>query len=354
MILSETGQDAAYYKWGDPTADKRIEHSWNEVAEHFNITRETIRSAARKYRAGHPAEFTEQDTPHLLEIEGVTADDYLPDEEDVYQRACVEYEKVRALYERKAHQHIDFDSGPIAIVEVADLHAGDIGVDYERAFAEAEIIRETPGMYVITVGDMVNNFIIGTLSQARSGTRLSIPDEWALLRRYLKIIAPKWLLSVGGNHDQWTTMLTGVDYFADIVGQIKSRVIYDSDDVVFTLNVGDWSIPCRARHKWRGNSIYNVTHAIERAAKFDHDFLIGFGAHTHTGGYTRDINISGEDGKALQAGTYKRIDGYMKRMGFAKPNPSTAVAIVIEPEYRSLTGYNNLDACANHMNYVYE
>ena len=352
--MSDTGQEAAYYKWGNPAADQRIEHSWNEVAEHFDSKRETIRSTARKYRALHAGEFTEQDAPHLLSIDGVTAEEHLPDEEDVYRRACAEYEQTRKLYDRKAHQTIDFDSGPVAIVEVADLHAGDIGVDYERAFAEAELIRDTPGMYVITVGDMVNNFIIGTLTQARSGTRLSIPDEWALLRRYLKIIAPKWLLAVGGNHDQWTTMLTGNDYFADLVGQIKSRVIYDSDDVLFTVNVGDWAIPCRARHKWRGNSIYNVTHAIERAAKFDGDFIIGFGAHTHTGGYTRDMNVGGSDGIAVQAGTYKRIDGYARRIGFARPNPSTAVSVVIDAEYHSLTGFNNLRACANYMNYVYE
>ena len=352
--MSDTGQDAAYYKWGNPQAADKQQHSWNEVAENFDIARETIRSAARTYRAKHPAEFVDLDTPRLLDIEGVTAEEHLPDEEDVYRRACDEYEKTRKLYERKRNQHIDFDSGPVAIVEVADLHSGDVGVDYERAFAEAELIRDTPGMYVITVGDMVNNFIIGTLAQARSGTRLSIPDEWALLRRYLKIIAPKWLLAVGGNHDQWTTMLTGVDYFAEIVGQIKSRVIYDSDDVLFTLNVGDWSIPCRARHKWRGNSIYNVTHAIERAAKFDDDFLIGFGAHTHVGGYVRDMNVGGMDGKAVQAGTYKRIDGFARRMGFAKPNLSTAVAVVISPEFHSLSGFNNLYECANYMSCVYE
>ena len=352
--MSELGQDAAYYKWGDPTAADKQEHSWNEVATHFDIARETIRSAARTYRANHPQEFAEQDAPHLLGIEGVTAEEHLPDEEDVYRRACAEYEQTRKLYERKRNQHIDFDRGPVAIVEVADLHSGDMGVDYERAFYEAELIAETPGMYVITVGDMVNNFIIGTLTQARSGTRLSIPDEWALLRRYLKIVAPKWLLSVGGNHDQWTTMLTGVDYFAEIVGQIKSRVIYDSDDVVFTVNVGDWAIPCRARHKWRGNSIYNVTHAIERAAKFDGDFLIGFGAHTHTGGYTRGMDVGGANGMAVQAGTYKRIDGFARRMGFAYPNNSTAVAVVIDAEYHSLTGFDNLEACANYMQLVYE
>ena len=149
-------------------------------------------------------------------------------------------------------------------------------------------------------------------------------------------------------------MLTGIDYFAETVGQIKNRVIYDSDDAIFSFNVGDWAIPCRARHKWRGTSIYNVTHGIERAAKFDQDFILGFGAHTHTGGYTRNMTVGEADGMAVQAGTYKRIDSYSRRMGFSRPNNSTAVAVVIDAEYHSLTGFNNLRACANYMNYVYE
>ena len=352
--MSDAGRDAAYFKWGDPEADTKQTHSWAEVARTFEQNRETIRSAARKYKLAHPGEFAVTEAPQLIEIEGVSADERLPDEDAVYLRAVQDYELVKRIDERKRNQRIVFDRGPIAFVWAADLHFGDSGVDYERAFAEAELIRDTPGMFLGLGGDFVNNFIIGKLQAVRMGARMSIPDEWALVRRYLRIVAPKLLLSVSGNHDNWTALLTGVDYFADVQDRLTSKVIYDADDVLFTVKVGDWSIPCRARHKWRGKSIYNVTHAIERAAKWDQDFLIGFGAHTHTGGYTRDMGVGGADGIAVQAGSYKRLDGFARRLGFAKPNHSTAVAVVINDEHRSLTGFNDLATCADFMQYVYE
>ena len=352
--MSDKGKDAAYYKWGDPTSDNRITHSWNDVAEYFGTKRETIRSAARAYRREHTAEFSATGAPLLLKVEGVQADGIEPDEDDVFKRACNEYEKVRAVNDRKLKQHIDFDGGPIALVWAADHHFGDAGVDYERAFAEARIVQDTPGMYMGIGGDMANSFIIGTLRSARDEARISIPDEWALVKRYLRLAADKLLFIVPGNHIEWVRMLTGIDYFADVVGHLTDNVIYDNDEILFELNVGNWSVPCRARHKWRGLSQWNDTHEIEKAAKFDQDFIIGFGAHTHKSGLCRDMNVGGRDGMALLAGSYKRYDPYARRMGFYKPNCSTAVAVVIDEEHRSLTGFNNLETCASYMNYVYE
>ena len=352
--MSDTGREAAYYKWGDPSAESRVEHSWAEVAEYFGITRETIRSSARAYRNRFPSEFAPMAAPKLVNIEGVQATEGEPDEEDVYKRACVEFARTEKLIDRKRNQHIDFDAGPVAIVWTADHHFGDDGVDYPRAFEEAELIRDTPGMWLGLGGDMANAFVIGSLRQARDEARLNIPDEWALIKRYLRIVADKLLFTVPGNHIEWMRMLTGIDYFADVVGQLTDKVIYDNDEILFELNVGDWSVPCRARHKWRGLSQWNDTHEIEKAAKFDQDFLIGFGAHTHKSGLCRDMNVGGRDGMALLAGSYKIIDPYARRMGFYKPNTSTAVAVVIDAEYHSLTGFNNLQACASYMNYVYE
>jgi len=352
--LSGLSRRAAYLKWGDPRETEPRKHTWDQVAEMLGKSRELIRGRARYYKSTHPTVFTPIDAPQLLEVEGVAPDEHLPDEDKVFARACNEYDLVKGIYERKRTQHIDFDRGPVAIVWAADHHFGDSGVDYKRAFKEAELIRDTPGMWLGLGGDMTNSFIIGTLRQARDDARLSIPDEWSLLRRYLRIVASKLLFSIPGNHTEWNKLLTGIDYFADVVDALSEQTIYDSDDIAFTLNVGGWSIPCRARHKWRGLSIYNDTHEIERAAKFDQDFLIGFGAHTHKSGLARDMNVGGRDGMALLAGSYKRIDTYARRGGFTKPNKSTAVAVVIDEDFRSLTGFNDLATCANYMQYVYE
>jgi len=58
--LSDLGKQAAYYKWGDPQAEEKQSHSWKQVAEHFDKPRESVRSAARKYRDKHSEEFGDE------------------------------------------------------------------------------------------------------------------------------------------------------------------------------------------------------------------------------------------------------------------------------------------------------
>jgi hypothetical protein len=351
---AEYGKREAYLKWGNPAQPESKTYSWTKLAEYLGQPLGKVRSAARYYRSKHLEEFEKLSLPELVALEGVDAEGHEPDEDEVYERAVQDYENTRLLYEKKRSQRIVFDSGPIALVWAADHHFGDPGVDVERAFTEAQLIADTPGMYLGLGGDMINNFILQTLRHARDNARMGIRDEWALLRKYLRITLPKHLFSIPGNHLGWSHLLTGIDYFAELLKELDDHSLYDMDEVVFTLQVGDWEIPCKARHKWRGNSIYNVTHAIERASLREGDFLLGFGAHNHTGGFTRTINVNGENGMAVQAGSYKRIDSYAIEKGFDKPNQSTAVAVIIHDHQRSFVGYDNLDVCANDLMAYYE
>jgi len=227
-------------------------------------------------------------------------------------------------------------------------------VDYPRLDDELHIIADTPGMFAFGVGDMLDQMIVGRLLDARKNERLNIQDEWVLLRRELAIIAPKLLLMVLGNHDNWLEALTGISYFERELADLQPTVLYDTDDARIVVTVGEWEVPVRVRHKWRGNSIYNPTHGIERAAKWDHDFLVGMGAHTHESGIARGFNIDGETGMALMAGTYKRDDTYARQMGFAQPNASTSVAVVIDERNHSLTGFDDLQTCADYLEALYE
>ena len=348
------GQHEAYLKWGDPTNPEARTYTWSQLGEIFGDVRAKIRSAARYYRQNHPDEFEPIDTPKLVEIEGVTPEDLVPDEASVLNRAKDDFQKVKDVYERKNNQLIKFDDGPIALVWAADHHFGDPGVDVERAFEEAKLIANTPGMWVGLGGDMTNNFIVTKLQFIRNEARMTITDEWVLMKMYIETLMEKILFSMPGNHGGWTKLLSGIDYFANIMDRLCKNALYDKHQVRFTLQVGDWKIPCKARHKWRGSSIYNVTHAIDRSALREGDFLIGFGAHTHTGGYYRTLNVSGENGIALQSGSYKRYDEYPEELGLDRPNKSTAVAVMIVPENRSFTGFDNLQTCADVIRSYYE
>lgn len=244
---------------------------------------------------------------------------------------------------RKQSQSITFDKSPVALVFIADVHVGSRGVDYDRLFAEAEIIAKTPDMWLILDGDLLDNFILPKLMHARGD--VTPEGEWALVKKYLGIVAPKLIASVNGNHEAWTRILTGIDYFKDVLEKKNPDAIYDPDDALIEVIVGKARFPVRVRHQWQGTSVYNVTHGIERAAKFDNDFLIGIGAHTHASGLARQMNVAGKTGMAVLCGSYKAFDPYARTRGFAKPNGSTAVTLILSDD-GSIVGVDRLETAA--------
>jgi len=264
------------------------------------------------------------------------------DESEVYERAVREYSRTHAREATRLQARIKVDHPYTFLAFVGDQHLGDAGTDVARCFSEAELIAATPNMYIVTVGDMLNQFVIGKLRQARDSARISIPDEWALVRQYLKVIAPRLVASVGGNHDYWAAQLIGIDYFQDVLASLAPKALYDSHDLGVTLEVGGHDFAGRIRHIWRGKSIYNITHGIERAAKWDQDFRWAVGGHTHESGLVRGFNLAGQTGVAAMVGSYKRVDPYAKMIGFPKANQSTAVVLYFDGVTGTVQGFDHL------------
>jgi len=349
---ADLGRVAARLVWACESNDwQRI--TWTEAEKALGLARLEFRGKARAYKARFPDEF-KRPAPQVTASDGVTPGSWMPDPDEVFGRACWEWERTKQLVDIRANQRLVFDHGPIALVETADWHLGGSGVDYPRLDKELRIIADTPGMFAIGAGDLLNQMIVGRLLDARKNDRLAIRDEWALLRRELVIIAPKLLAVVMGNHDNWLEALAGVSYFERELQELQPSVIYDADDALIQVQVGKWEVPVRIRHKWLGNSIYNPTHGIERASRQDHNFLIGMGAHTHACGVVRGFPTDGITGMAMMAGSYKRHDAYARKHGFALPNQSTSVAVVINDQRRSLTGFGDLQTCADYMDAIYE
>ncbi len=272
----------------------------------------------------------------------------LPDEGEVYEKAVAAWRKTEKLVQRQEQQRIAFRRGPVCIVYAADLHLGSSGVDYPHVFDEAEIVAETPGMYLFLLGDLLDNFIIPKLMHARHRATVTVEEEWTLVRKYLRVVADKLLVSVGGNHEKWTWMLGAIDYFSDVLRQVKPEAIYDQDEVLVAVDVGAAQFSHRLRHLWQGQSIYNCTHGIERAALFDGGFTVGVGAHTHRAGLVRPFNNKGKTAMAVLCGSYKRIDPYPRSKGMSKPNDSTAQSIIFFPN-GDMVSVENVERAADLM-----
>ena len=347
MDIENLGQKVAQLKW-------REGYTWTQIDKEFpDVSRDTFRRAARRYRDAHPDEFPEAGAP---EVSGVTAAEAQPNPEDAYKRMVEDWDLLRRFEERKRGQSLKFAQSIVCLVNSADWHLGGQGVDYPALRADLELIADTPGMYVVTLGDLVDNFILAKMASIRYGTTTPIPAEWAVVRMLLEIVSDKMLISVGGNHDKWTKALAGIDYFADVVRSVTDKALYDPDEVYARLTIGSWDgILLKARHKWRGNSELNISHGPEKAARFDKPFHIGMAAHTHVSGVVRQFRTIDPEtqrpdtGIILQAGSYKRYDDYAKALGLPEANTSTSVAVIIDSRTRSLIGFDNLRCAANWM-----
>lgn len=334
---------------------KEVEHlKWREIhatitAEGVEIKYETMRSRYRNLK-------TRTTAPTCDLVQGATPEDYEgPSFEDTLKRADDVYQATHALETKRSNQLLEFSHGPVAIAWVADQHFGDEGTDHVRAVEEAKIIASTPGMYVGFVDDGINNFIVGKLQRERHTASMSVQEEWILLKGYLEILAPKLKIVVGGNHESWPRSLTGIDPLRGVVKQlVDNQTLYAKNDCSAVVRVGNVEFPGRARHKWRGSSIYNATHGIERAVKFDRRIRWGVGAHDHASGLVRQFNVEGQTGIAGMCGSYKRYDSYADTLGFPQANDSVAIVLVFDEVTNSITGFNNLEMARYFMQNVYK
>ena len=277
------------------------------------------------------------------------------DEEAEWQRAVVEYRKQAERLRRSRAGRLAFDYGAVCLVFMADTHLGGTGVDVESIDRDIDLILATPGAYIVAVGDLLDNFIIGKLLALQMDTPFTVDAQWALVRRMLRRMAPRLVASVGGNHDNWTRLLSGVDYFRDVHEQIIGRhILYGRHELRVTVQVGDATFPIKVRHKWRGFSQYNPTHGPEKDAKFNggYPWRVGVAAHTHVGGYVREFNRGGQTALAVQCGTYKRIDEYAEANDFPEPNDAAAVAVVFD-EDGDVWGTSSLRAAMKYMRAVH-
>lgn len=271
-------------------------------------------------------------------------------EAEIVERARQAWLENKRIEQIRQDQYIVFKCTPACLVFFADQHCGGEGVNYPRMYDEAQLAADMPGTLIGLVGDAVDQFIIGRLRQvALHESRIKPWEEWYLIKHYLDIVAGKLALAVPGNHPNWFEVLTGVPYFRRVMSAFNPSTLYHSHEINAVVRVPGASWKMKVRHRWRGRSIYNHTHGIERGAKWDGGFDLGVGAHNHDGAYCRDINVGGKPGLAAMCGTYKEVDSYAQDLGFPRNNGLTGVAVIFNGKTGRMLGTTDLEWAAAYM-----
>jgi len=259
----------------------------------------------------------------LPEVVGFTNKDGNPDPIQVWDYVIATQNTIERNAALRTNQRIMIPDPetPFGIAYFSDLHLGDPATDYRSIRADAELVASNPRLFAGYHGDGLNNWIIGKLQALQKDEAIPHDQEIVLFADWLRMIGPSMLWVVAGNHDNWTAKLSGLDLPRSLLGDV--RVLYDRNEIVFILIWGQCRLVYKVRHKWKYNSIFNVTHSIEVGwQRGDSDFDVGLGGHTHIGTVERPFFRHGRLKRAVLTGTYKVVQtggGYGRELGLASP-----------------------------------
>ena len=216
--------------------------------------------------------------------------------------------------------------------------------------------------------------ISGVLPQDKLGSAIDVwtqlqerqaGSERLVAKRYAQTITipvgcsgtdPNKLLAVnGGNHEARTKQLAGIDVLADMLRDVT--VLYDADELLFTLQYGDTVQRWKCRHKWRYNSCLNPFHSFMRDLERNDDFDIAVGGHVHSGShYVRFDHPSREangptDRYAFLIGCYEYHSKFAKQQGYSRHTGRGSLTLIIFPDTRLMIMDSTIEA-ARFLDYA--
>jgi hypothetical protein len=242
----------------------------------------------------------------------------------------------RAKADSRYNQIIDIqDDRPVLLVLVSDLHLGNAYCAYSQAKADAELIRDTPGVYAACLGDVIDNWI-GEPKIEGVQRQQPIPhaDELALLTSWLGILAPKLVACVAGNHELRSYDKAGVDLIMEALHGVPT--LYDQHEIRFTLRLSTAEWRWKLRHMWAHKSQYNATQGQEWDQKFnDGTWSFGVGGHWHGPTAFRDFYDGVHDHQqklAIQLGAYEYDSAYARKLNLGPTVCGGTGAIMLWPD----------------------
>jgi len=228
---------------------------------------------------------------------------------------------------------------PIYVIALGDAHFGSWGTDYEALKQITDEILNTPNLYVILLGDLLQMSIKLRGILEVSDNALPPKFQMMLLDSWLNEIKHKVICSTWDNHS--------VMREEDAVGYSKYAEIFEKATVYFNgighldLLVGTQTYKLALAHFFRGYSIDNPCHGAMRYMRRQGiDREISMAGDSHVPGIIKYVD--GEKTRcAINSGTAQTNSGYAKRFFSLFTHPVFPV-IKLDPKEHIFTPYWNL------------
>jgi len=233
---------------------------------------------------------------------------------------------------------------PIGICFLFDQHLRAEGND--AAFKDADTILETPGMYAVIGGDVIDNAI--KFSPHNSASTPS--QEWQVFTDYARKLSKRLIVVVAGNHDLWSYDLAGIDATGWVARNVGARyaryAAYVSIDVSGTLYI------VGVRHYYPGSGRNSPAAGAKRWIKeSSRDIDVAVVGHRHTPGIEH-FHWRNKWRSAIQAGTYQKTSDYAARCGFDESVKSTPVVILPGNGEPHITYSDLTEQAIKHLRYL--
>jgi hypothetical protein len=287
-------------------------------------------------------------------ITGLTSSDRVQNTEDLWNRV-IEHQKNHVdKIEKRYSQTVEIpDYRPILLVLLSDIHLGNKHCDYINAKADAELVRDTPGVYSMCLGDVADLWITPKLAHIQREQPIPLSDEYALLESWLDIMDHKLLCMVSGNHDLRAYNMAGIDVVQKALKNIP--VLYDQHEIRFTLKLGDAAWRWKLRHSFERKSQYNPSHGIEFDAKFqDGTFDFAVEGHRHNATMFREFYDHAYDRKiklAVTLGCYELDSAYGRQLNCPRSTPGGSAGIMLWPD-GTWQSWHNIKEAVKYLEYV--
>ena len=125
----------------------------------------------------------------------------------------------------------------IQIYVLSDMHIGDANADLPTLKRIIEHIKNTPNMYVILLGDILNTALKTSKSDIYSET-LNIMDAQKLALQLLLPIKDKILAMTPGNHENRVWKEVGIDLSLWLAEKLEVQDRYRNNNIALTIQFG--------------------------------------------------------------------------------------------------------------------
>jgi len=229
--------------------------------------------------------------------------DNLIEHKDLHQKTSVSQDE--ATIELPVKKNIIVFSG--------DWHLGSLSVSYQEFRKNTEMILNTPDVYMVTVGDLINDFKSFYSLQPVLSQIASPKEQLVILKSICQefVNSKKWLASCWGNHDnEFDEKIFGQSPVKELLGE---HFVFFNGKGRLNIIIGDQKYIIELSHSYRGHSIYNPTHGQNRQLKWyspDADIIVG--GHYHTPAI-QWFYAYGQRKCLIQVGSFQQDDGYSKR-----------------------------------------